>query len=210
MPLKIKKQFQEVEPKSRKEWRQWLQKNYSQSESIWVVIAKKESGLPSITNNDLVEEALCFGWIDSVPNKIDNQRFKVLVSPRKPKSNWSQINKGRAERMMKEGWMTAAGQKMIDLAKKSGTWNTLNEISELQLPTDLTRALSKNKKANGFFNAFPPSTKKGILEWILNAKTDETRNKRITETVSLASKNIRANQYRQPKKSSDNFKQSDN
>lgn len=109
MPLKIKKQFLEVEPKSRKEWRQWLQKNHTQAESIWVVMAKKESGLPSITNNDSVEESLYFGWIDSVPNKVDDKRFKVLVSPREAKSNWSQINKVRAERKMNEGWMTAAG-----------------------------------------------------------------------------------------------------
>lgn len=199
MPLKIKKQFREVEPKSRKEWRQWLEKNHAQSESIWVIIAKKESGLPSITNNDLVEEALCFGWIDSVPNKVDDQRFKVLVSPRKAKSNWSKINKDRAERMMKEGLMAEAGQKMIELAKKTGTWHALDQINELKLPSDLTKALAKNKKAKEFFELFPPSAKKGILEWIQNAKTEETRNKRIVETVALAVKNIRANQYRQPK-----------
>lgn len=203
MPLKIKKQFLEVEPKSRKEWRQWLQKNHTQAESIWVVMAKKESGLPSITTNDLVEEALCFGWIDSVPNKLDAQRFKVLVSPRKTKSNWSKVNKDRATKMIEAGLMQPAGLAMIQLAKKSGTWNALDDISSLKLPPDLTQALGKNKKANSFFDLFPPSTKRGILEWIQNAKTEETRNKRIAETVTLAAKNIRANQYRQPKRSDD-------
>jgi uncharacterized protein YdeI (YjbR/CyaY-like superfamily) len=88
---------------------------------------------------------------------------------------------------------------MIDLAKKTGTWSALDSISALRLPPDLIQALNKNEKANRFFDLFPPSTKRGILEWIQNAKTEETRSKRITETVSLAAKNIRANQYRQPK-----------
>jgi uncharacterized protein YdeI (YjbR/CyaY-like superfamily) len=195
----IKKEFRHVEPKSRAAWRQWLQKNHTQANSVWVVIAKKDSGLPSITNNDLVEEALCFGWIDSVPNKLDSQRFKVLVSPRKAKSNWSKVNKDRATKMIKAGLMQPAGQAMIELAKKSGTWNALDDISSLKLPPDLTKALGKNKKASSFFELFPPSTKKGILEWIQNAKTEETRSKRVAETVTLAAKNIRANQYRQPK-----------
>lgn len=199
MPTTIKKDFRLVEPKSRSAWRQWLQKNHTQTESVWVVIAKKESGLPSISNNDLVEEALCFGWIDSVPNKLDAQRFKVLVSPRKAKSNWSQVNKERATRLAKAGLMQPAGEAMINLAKKSGTWNALNDISALKLPVYLSNALDKNKKAKKFFELFPPSTKKGILEWIQNARTEETRNKRIRETVTLAAKNIRANQYRQPK-----------
>lgn len=199
MATHIKKEFKQIEPKSRTAWRQWLQKNHTQTESVWVVIAKKESGLPTITNSELVEEALCFGWIDSVPNKLDGMRFKVLVSPRKAKSNWSQVNKERATRMIKEGLMQPAGQAMIDLAKKTGTWSALDSISALRLPPDLIQALNKNEKANRFFDLFPPSTKRGILEWIQNAKTEETRSKRITETVSLAAKNIRANQYRQPK-----------
>ncbi|MFM8744104.1 MAG: YdeI/OmpD-associated family protein, partial [Cytophagales bacterium] len=184
---------------SRAAWRQWLKNNHTQPDSVWVVIAKKESGLPSITNNEMVEEALCFGWIDSVPNKLDAQRFKVLVSPRKAKSNWSQVNKDRATKMIKAGLMQPAGLAMIELAKKSGTWNALDEINSLILPPDLTKALGKNKKANSFFDQFPPSAKRGILEWIQNAKTEETRSKRIAETVTLAAKNIRANQYRQPK-----------
>jgi uncharacterized protein YdeI (YjbR/CyaY-like superfamily) len=199
MPTNIKKEFQEVYPKSRKEWRQWLSKNHKQPESIWIIIAKKESGLPTVTVPEMVEEALCFGWIDSVPNKIDEHRYKVLLSPRKPKSNWSKVNKERANRLVKEGLMTEAGQKMIDLAKTTGTWSALDAINELKLPTDLVKTFSKNKKAKEFFNLFPPSTKKGILEWIQNAKTDETRTKRIIETVTLAAKNVRANQYRQPK-----------
>lgn len=199
MATQIKREFKHVEPKSRAAWRQWLEDNHTHTDSVWVVIAKKESGLPSITNNEMVEEALCFGWIDSVPNKLNAQRLKVLVSPRKAKSNWSKVNKDRATKMIKAGLMQPAGLAMIELAKKSGKWNALDDINSLKLPPDLTKTLGKNKKANSFFDQFPPSTKRGILEWIQNAKTEETRSKRIAETVTLAAKNIRANQYRPPK-----------
>lgn len=121
MATQIKKKFQHIEPKCCAAWRQWLENNQTQTDSVWVVIAKKESGLPSITNNEMVEEALCFGWIDSVPNKLDAQRYKVLVSPRKAKSNWSKVNKDRATRMINAGLMQPAGMAMIELAKKSGT-----------------------------------------------------------------------------------------
>lgn len=193
--VRLQKDFKIVEPKSRAAWRAWLQKNHTQQESIWLVLAKKESGLPSLSVEDAVEEALCFGWIDSVPNKVDDKRYKILLSPRKPKSNWSNVNKQRAARLIKSGLMTEAGMKMITLAKKTGTWNALNDINRLAIPTDLKSAFALNPKAATYFEAFPPSVKKGILEWIQNAKTETTRTKRINETVELAAKNIRANQY---------------
>ncbi|MBX2916570.1 MAG: YdeI/OmpD-associated family protein [Cyclobacteriaceae bacterium] len=193
--VRLQKDFKIVEPKSRAAWRTWLQKNHTQQVSIWLVLAKKDSGLPSLSVEDAVEEALCFGWIDSVPNKLDDKRYKILLSPRKPKSNWSSVNKKRATRMIKAGLMTDAGMKMITLAKKTGTWNALNDITKLTLPADLKSALVSNQKAATNFEAFPPSVKRGILEWIQNAKTETTRAKRIFETVELAAKNIRANQY---------------
>jgi uncharacterized protein YdeI (YjbR/CyaY-like superfamily) len=195
MKAKLQKDFKLFEPKSRAGWRSWLQKNHTQPESIWLVLAKKESGLPSLTVEEAVEEALCFGWIDSVPNKMDDKRYKILLSPRKPKSNWSKVNKQRAARMIKAGLMTDAGMSTITLAKKTGTWNALNDINKLTVPADLKSALALNPKAAEFFDAFPPSVKRGILEWIQNAKTESTRTKRITETAALAAKNIRANQY---------------
>lgn len=194
--LQIKKTFVEFEPTSRLAWRKWLEQNNSRQESIWLIIAKKGSGLPTLRIDDVVEEALCFGWIDSVPNKVDEQRYKILLSPRKPKSKWSKINKARANRMIKTGLMTDAGIKLIKLAKKTGTWNALEKIDNLIIPEDLRDAFIKNKKAQTYFEAFPPSTKRGILEWIDNAKTAETRNRRIVETVSLAANNVRANQYK--------------
>ncbi|HRG79878.1 MAG TPA: YdeI/OmpD-associated family protein [Cyclobacteriaceae bacterium] len=188
--------FVEFEPTSRLAWRKWLEQNHTIHASIWLIIAKKGSGLPTLSLDDVVEEALCFGWIDSVPNKLDESRYKILLSPRKPKSNWSKINKMRANKMIKAGLMTDAGMKLIKLAKKTGTWNALENVDNLIIPDDLKDAFTTNKKAQTYFEAFPPSVKRGILEWIGNAKTVETRNKRILETVTLAANNIRANQYK--------------
>ncbi|MFN5169954.1 MAG: YdeI/OmpD-associated family protein [Cyclobacteriaceae bacterium] len=184
-----------VEPRKRAEWRQWLLRHYKQTESIWLVLHKKGSEGSTLTLSEAVEEALCFGWIDSVSNKLDEHRYKILVSPRKPKSNWSKINKTRAQNMIRAGLMHPSGQAMITLAKKTGTWTALNKIDKMIVPPDLAAALAKNKKAKAFFEAFPPSTRKGILEWIQNAKTSATRSRRIAETVSLAAVNVRANQY---------------
>jgi len=195
MPPVKRKEFESVFPKSRAAWRQWLEKNHRQSESIWLIIPKKESGLQGVTVDEAVEEALCFGWVDSLPNKVDDKRFKLLLSPRKPKSNWSKVNKDRVEKLIAAGLMTEAGLKIIEEAKRNGKWEALDKITALELPNDLKKAFSKNKKARDHFNAFPPSTKRGILEWILNAKKEETRQKRIAETVRLAEQNIRANQY---------------
>jgi len=196
----IKKTFKDYYPQSRGEWRQWLQENHTQTDGIWLVLAKKESGLKLLSVAEAVEEALCFGWIDSVPNKVDANFFKLFISPRSPKSKWSKINKDRVKKLAKPGLLTPAGKKVIALAKKTGTWHALNEVDQLILPDDLKAALSKSKLATKFFDAFPPSTKRGILEWISNAKQSETRSKRIKETVDLARKNVRANQYKPLKK----------
>ena len=191
----IKKIRNEYYPKSRSEWRQWLLVNHAQKDGVRLIIAKKGSGLPSLPVADAVEEALCFGWIDSVANKIDDKRFTIFFSPRNPKSKWSKINKDRVKKLTKLGLLAASGKKMIILAKKTGTWDALNEVDQLLLPKDLKVAFLKNKKAARFFDAFPPSAKRGILTWILDAKRPETKLKRIKETVELAEKNIRANQY---------------
>lgn len=184
--------------KSRKDWRKWLIRNHNRAEKIWLIIYKKGTGVPSLTYAEAVEEALCFGWIDSKPNKRDDQSYIQLFARRSVKSNWSKLNKQRVARLISDGQMTEAGMEVIEEAKKSGRWNALDELSELILPVDLKKAFAKNKKALAYFENFPPSVKKGILEWILNAKREETRNKRIAETVSLAADNRRANQYRQP------------
>ena len=192
------KQRIEVRPVSRKEWRQWLMKNHTIKETIWLFLAKKGSGLPSLTMGEAVEEALCFGWIDSTAGKVDENYFKVSFSPRNPKSKWSKINKDRVAALIKSRKMKAPGLKVIRLAKENGQWEALDSIEKLECPPDLRKAFSKNKKARTNFEKFPPSARKAILNWIISAKQTETRTKRVNETVKLANKNIRANQWPKP------------
>lgn len=162
---------------------------------MWLVIHHKSRAVKSVYYHEAVEEALCFGWIDSVANKRDHASKYQFFTPRKPKSNWSKLNKERVEKMLSAGKMKPAGMAMVELAKKTGTWEALTDVQNSVIPWDLQEAFNKNKKALGFFNAFPPSSKRIILEWILSAKRPETRQERISKTVSLARENIRANHY---------------
>ncbi len=182
---------------SRNQWRQWLTKNHKSAKAVWLIIYHKGSSTPSVYYDEAVEEALCFGWIDSIAHKRNTESKYQFFALRKPKSNWSKANRERAEKMIALGQMKPAGQAMIDLAKKNGTWTALVEVQNSVIPADLQKAFNKNKTAFKHFMAFPPSSKRIILEWILNAKKTETRSKRIDETVKLAATNIRANHYRQ-------------
>ncbi len=190
-------QIQTFYAKDAKAWRKWLQKNHAKEMSVWLIIYKKESGKPSVYYKEAVDEALCFGWIDSKPNKRDDESYYQFFAKRNPKSNWSTVNKTKVEKLIKEKRMAKAGLEAIEAAKQNGTWNALDEVDNSIVPEDLTKALLKNKIAQQNFEAFPKSSKKIILEWIHNAKKEETRLKRIKETVSLAAKNIKANHYRQ-------------
>jgi uncharacterized protein YdeI (YjbR/CyaY-like superfamily) len=181
--------------KDRDAWRKWLQKNHDRERFVWLIIHHKKSDTPSVYYDEAVEEALCFGWIDSKPNKRDAESFYLYFAKRNPKSKWSKINKDRVERMIKAKRMHRSGLQMIRIAKENNTWTALDEVDKLVVPPDMKRAFSKDAQAKANFENFPPSTRRGILEWILSAKKEETRKKRIDETVTLASKNIRANQY---------------
>ncbi len=183
----------------RTEWRQWLKENHRSARSVWLIIYHKDSTNPSVYYDEVVDEALCFGWIDSKPNKRDKESYYQFFAQRNPKSNWSKVNKEKVEKLLAAGLMAPAGLEMIKTAKQNGTWNALDEVENLIVPPDLQEAFDQNPVAFEFWEKFPPSSKRGILEWIFNAKKAGTRKKRIDETVSLASENIRANHYRQPK-----------
>lgn len=183
--------------KSQKAWRNWLEKNHQSEKSVWLIIYKKESSKPSVYYPEAVDEALCFGWIDSKPNKRDGESYYQFFAKRNPKSNWSKINKDKIERLLSKSLIAPAGLEAISLAKENGTWTALDEPEALNIPNDLAALFDKNQKALVHWEAFPRSSKRGILEWILNAKRPETRQKRIEETVALASKKIKANHYRQ-------------
>lgn len=185
-----------VEVESAAQLRQWLKRQYAARESIWLVTWKKPD--PRYVAYDaIVEEALCFGYVDSLPRKLDDKRSMLLLTPRKAKSACSKLNKQRVEKLMAEGRVEPAGLAVVEAAKKSGTWDKLNDVEQLTVPDDLAAALKKNKQAVKYFEAFPRSVKRAILEWILNAKRPETRAARIAETVAKAETNIRANQWRQ-------------
>lgn len=184
---------------SQQEWRNWLADNHLSKDAIWLIIYKKNAGKPSVYYPEAVDEALCFGWIDSLPNKRDENSYYQFFSKRKLKSNWSKVNKLKVEKLLKQNKIMPQGIKMIEYAKQNGTWDALNQVDELLVPQEMEALFAQNKVAKDNFNNFPPSTKRGILEWILNAKQQDTKLKRITQTVELAAQNIRANQY-QPKK----------
>jgi uncharacterized protein YdeI (YjbR/CyaY-like superfamily) len=186
-----------IHAKSRAQWRRWLEKNHKSKKAVWLIIYHKVSVVKSVYYAEAVEEALCFGWIDSVKHKRDEESAYQFFAQRKPKSMWSELNRTRVERLIKEKKMKPAGQAMIDLAKKTGTWEALAPIDKMAIPEDLQKKFDKNKTAFKNFQKFAPSSKKIILLWILNAKRAETRQKRIEEAVKLAAKNVKANHYRQ-------------
>ncbi len=184
-------------PTSRAEWRAWLEENHARDEGVWLISYKKATGKPYVTYDEAVEEAICFGWVDSKVNRLDEERAMRWFAPRRPGSNWSRSNKQRVKRMIAANQMTAAGLAKIEAAKVDGSWSALDAVENLEVPDDLAAALATYDAAEAHFEAFPRSVKRSILEWIANAKKPETRAKRIEETARLAQDNIRANQWRQ-------------
>lgn len=183
--------------KSKTDWRQWLAENHATEKAVWLIIYKKASGVPTVVYKEALEEALCYGWIDSKINKRDADSYFQYFAKRNPKSNWSRVNKQLVEKLLSEERMEQSGLDMVALAKHTGTWDALNEVENGVIPEDLGNAFAQYSNARQNFETFPRSVKRGILEWILNAKRPATREKRIQETARLAQDNIRANQYRQ-------------
>jgi len=180
-----------LEPANRAEWRAWLARNADSAASIWLAIGKKGGAVTTLTYEQAVEEALCFGWIDSTVRKLDDARYKQLFSRRKPRSTWSRINKERVARLEAEGKMAPAGLATIELAKQNGSWSTLDHVENLIVPDDLARALASNPIALENFEAFAPSARKVFLYWIANVKRAEKRAERIAETVRRAAEGRR-------------------
>ncbi|MBI2388816.1 MAG: YdeI/OmpD-associated family protein [Deltaproteobacteria bacterium] len=189
MPARERDERPEVEPNTRAAWRAWLAKNHARSTGVWLVLAKRSGA--GLGYAEAVEEALCFGWIDSRTQAIDETRYRLVMSPRKPKSAWAQSNRARVERLVAEGRMTAAGLAKIEAAKADGSWTALDAIDALVVPDDLRSALRKDAIARRHFEAFSPSVKKMILYWIASAKREETRRRRVEQTVAHAAKNAK-------------------
>lgn len=173
-------------------WRSWLAENHTRKEGIWLVTAKKGSGFPKLVYADAVEEALCFGWIDSVTGKVDERFSRQLYTPRKAGSTWSKVNKERISRLEPAGLIQPSGQRLIDMAREDGSWNVLDAIEALEVPEDLQKALQVLPAAWENWERFSPSSRKGILAWIAQAKRPETRTRRIEKTARMANEGKRA------------------
>ena len=180
-----------VEVRSRGEWRAWLTEHGETSGSIWLVTYKKSFGDRHVSYDDVVEEALCFGWIDSTARALDEERRMLLMAPRKTKSVWSLRNKKRAAALIACGLMTSRGLEKIEAAKDTGSWEALNDSDAGILSKDLVDAFNSSPAARKNFEAFPPGARRIILSWIYSAKRPETRATRIGQTIAAAARNER-------------------
>jgi len=175
---------------NRDAWRAWLEANHATATEVWLIIYKKHTGKPSLSLEEAVEEALCFGWIDGALRPIDDEKYALRYSPRKKGSIWSEVNKRRARKLIKQGRMTEAGLAKIREAKANGEWRaaTLREDTT-NVPADLRKALKANQQTWRNFESLAPSHKRLFIYWITSAKTDKTRQRRIQETVRLVAEN---------------------
>jgi uncharacterized protein YdeI (YjbR/CyaY-like superfamily) len=189
------KELETFYPSSILEWRTWLEENHREKQSIWVICYKQKSGIPSILWSDAVDEALCFGWIDSTRKTLDEDRFIQYFGKRKVQSTWSKVNKEKIVRLIEAGKMTQAGFASIELAKKNGSWNILDTVEELTIPMDLELAFETKLGSKDYFMSLSKSVRKMMLAWLVMAKRPETRQKRIAELVEEAAKNQKPKQF---------------
>jgi uncharacterized protein YdeI (YjbR/CyaY-like superfamily) len=178
--------------RDRAAWRKWLRVHHGSKLEIWLVIFKKHVDKPCVSYDEAVEEALCFGWIDGISRRVDDDRYAQRFTPRKPRSAWSPSNRQRVQAMTEQGLMTEAGLAAVEAGKKSGAWDKADwraQADQLKMPEDLRAALSRNKKARESFEAFAPSYRKLYLAWLLAAKREETRCKRVRIIVERAADN---------------------
>jgi uncharacterized protein YdeI (YjbR/CyaY-like superfamily) len=178
--------MKEVYVKTRKEWRDWLNEHHDKSNGIWLVFYKKHTGKATLEYDEAVEEALCFGWIDSIIKKIDDEKYVRKLTPRKADSRWSEINKKRIMELRKQGLLTEAGIMKIEAAKASGLWDKPDRpITPLNTPRELESALEKNKTAKNFFDQLASSYQRQFIGWISAAKRQETKERRVKESITL-------------------------
>lgn len=175
--------------KDRAAWREWLRQHHTTESAVWLVY-DKGSGR-TLSWADIVQEALCYGWIDSRPGKVSETQSKLYISKRRPKSVWSKINKAYVEELIKQGLMQPAGQSAIDVAKENGSWSALDLSDALVYPPELIQGFEKDTVAAQNFASFPESSRRNTLQWIYDAKTDQTRLNRVKQIIDNARNNIR-------------------
>lgn len=183
-------------PTSREAWREWLQENHVLKQSIWLVQYKKKSTQFSLSWSEAVDEALCFGWIDSTRKTIDEDKYIQFFSKRKAVSTWSKVNKAKIIVLKEQGRMTQAGLDSIEIAQQNGSWTILDQVEELIIPQDLETAFNNHLNSKDFFLSLNKSSRKVMLQWLVLAKRPETRQKRILEIAELAGQHLKPTQFR--------------
>ena len=183
-------------PTSQQQWRQWLQENHRSKQAVWLVCYKKKANIPTVIWSDAVDEAICFGWIDSKRITIDDDKFMQFFSQRKSNGTWSKVNKEKIKHLIDNGLMEKAGFDSIEKAIQNGSWTILDEVEELIIPKSLEEEFNKKTGSKEFFMSLSKSVRKSILQWIVLAKQSETRRKRINEIAEMASQNLKPKQFR--------------
>lgn len=185
--------YERVHPRSAEEWRAWLSEHADSSPGVWVVQWRTGHG-PQVPYEDLVQQAVCFGWIDSTAKRLNDEKSMQLMTPRRPRSGWSASNKARVERLTAAGLMAPRGLAVVEAAKANGSWNLLDDVEALREPEDLAAALEADLQARTAWLGFPPSARRQLLWWVVQAKTQATRDRRIAVIVAEAHEGRRAGQ----------------
>jgi uncharacterized protein YdeI (YjbR/CyaY-like superfamily) len=180
-----------LEVHDRASWRAWLEANHATSPGVWTVTWRDRARQPRLDYEDAVQEALCFGWVDSTGGVVDDERGKLYFAPRKPRSPWAATNKARVERLIRDGLMRPAGLAVIEQAKANGWWTILDSVERLEVPDDLQAALEASPPAAANFASWPPSVRKQQLAHVAYAMRPETRAARIAKVTDFARRNER-------------------
>lgn len=191
-----KKEIETFTPASREDWRNWLAANHQAKQSVWLIYAKKKFNVPSLSWNEAVEEALCFGWIDSTRKSMGPEMFMQFFCKRKVTSVWSKINKAKVLLLIENGLMSSAGLASIAIAKQNGSWTILDEVEELSIPPDLELAFTTQAGSKTYFLSLSRSVRKSILQWLVLAKREETRKQRIHEIAEYAAQQLKPKPFR--------------
>lgn len=191
-----KKETETFCPVSQQDWRNWLNENHNSKQAVWLIYYKKKANIPTITYSDAVDQALCFGWIDSTRKSIGEETFMQFFCKRKPNSVWSKVNKGKVQLLIDNGLMTRAGFESIETAKRNNSWTILDEVEEVMIPIDLVREFESKPGSGEYFLSLSRSVRKSILQWLVLAKRPETRQKRMSEIADLAARKLKPKQFR--------------
>ncbi|RDC62422.1 YdeI/OmpD-associated family protein [Adhaeribacter pallidiroseus] len=185
-------------PASQKDWRQWLVDNHQSKQAVGLIFYKKKSGMPTISWSHAVDEALCFGWIDSKKIALDQDKFMQFFTQRKPNGTWSKVNKEKIKHLIGKGLMTPAGFASIDRAKQNGSWTILDEVEKLIIPLDLAKEFETKKGSQDFFLRLSKSVRKALLQRLAVAKLPVTRQKRMAEIADLVSQKLETEKLDKP------------